>query len=179
MTTLLKILTATFVVAATACATAPKTASERNELEVKANNTLGEMTARDPGLHNVLSSSIAYVVLPEIGKAGFVVGGAYGRGVLYEHGTPTGFVRLTQISGGLQAGAQGLAELIVINDPHQVAALKGSKFELGGNMSAVVLTTGASIAARFVNGVAVFQMPRGGLMAEAAIAGQQLKFEGG
>jgi hypothetical protein len=46
-------------------------------------------------------------------------------------------------------------------------------------MSAVVLTTGASVAARFVNGVAVFQMPRGGLMVEAAIAGQQLKFEGG
>jgi lipid-binding SYLF domain-containing protein len=179
MTTFLKILTATFVVAAGACATAPQSASEQHTLQAKATTTIGEMTAKDPNLHTVLSHSTAYVVFPEIGKAGFIVGGGFGRGVLYEHGTPTGYVKLTQLSGGLEAGAQGMAELIVLNDPSAVAKVKAGEFTLGANLNAVVVRTGAAAAARFVDGVAVFQMPRGGLMAEASVSGQKLSYEGG
>ena len=44
-------------------------------------------------------------------------------------------------------------------------------------MSAVALTAGAAGAARFEGGVAVFQLPKGGLMAAAAINGQKLNFQ--
>lgn len=179
MTRLLTMLAATFVVAASACATAPKTATERSTLESKATSTLHEMIARDPHLDKVVSSSVGYIVFPEIGKAGLAVGGAFGRGVLFEHGSAKGFVKLTQASYGLQAGAEGLAELIVFSDPMAVAKVKSGEFELGGNMSAVVIKEGAAISARFVHGMAVFQMPRGGLMVEASIAGQHLSYEGG
>jgi len=167
------------MLAATACATAPKTATERYSLESEATNTLHQMIARDPHLDNVVSHSAGYVVFPEIGKAGFGVGGAFGRGVLFEHGKPKGFVKLTQASYGLQAGAEGLAELVVFSDRMAIAKVKSGTFELGGNMSAVVIKEGAAISAKFVEGVAVFQMPRGGLMVEASIAGQHLSYEGG
>jgi lipid-binding SYLF domain-containing protein len=172
-------LATTFIVVATACATAPQTASDRSTLEAKAYSTLNEMTARDPHLHGLLYQSAGYIVLPEIGKAGYGVGGAWGRGVLFQHGVPVGFITLTQASAGFQVGAQSFAELIVISDPYALANVKAGKFELGGNISAVVITAGASAAARFAHGVAVFQMPRGGLMVEASVAGQRLNYSGG
>jgi len=40
----------------------------------------------------------------------------------------------------------------------------------------VVARDGASRAATYINGVAVFTMPKKGLMAQAAVAGQKFKF---
>src|SRR6185295_20379584 len=96
-----------------ACATAPKTASERRSLEESADATLGSMESRDPALKPLLDSAYAYAVFPDIGKGGAVVGAAYGRGVLFEQGRPAGYVELNQGSIGAQLGAQSFAELIV------------------------------------------------------------------
>lgn len=160
-----------------ACATAPKTTAERDSLEARADATLQSMKARDPGLTDVLQSSYGYAVFPEIGKGGMVVGAAYGRGVVYERGQKVGYVELNQGSIGAQLGAQSFAELIVFRDQFDLQRLKAGNFSLGGNASAVALTAGAAATARFQNGVAVFVVPRGGLMAELSISGQQLNFQ--
>ena len=44
------------------------------------------------------------------------------------------------------------------------------------NASAVAIKTGAAAAAKYEDGVAVFTMPRRGLMAEASIGGQKFTF---
>jgi len=178
MTRLISFITTFLVVCAVGCATAPKSGGEQQALINDANATLASMTTRDPGLHDLLARSAGYVVFPGIGKAAWGVGGAWGRGVLYENGQPHGFVQLTQASFGFQGGAQKLAELIVFSSNDALNNLKGGKFELGGNLSAVVVTTGAAAAARFANGVAVFQLPKGGLMVEASVAGQRLDYSG-
>src|SRR5690349_7564156 len=85
-----------------ACATVPKTPAERKNLEASADATLESMTARDPGLSNLLASAYGYAVFPDIGKGGVIVGAAYGRGVLYEHGKQVGFLELNQGSIGAQ-----------------------------------------------------------------------------
>ena len=41
----------------------------------------------------------------------------------------------------------------------------------------MALTAGAAGAARFEDGVAVFHLPKGGLMAAAAVNGQKINFE--
>ncbi|HVK86926.1 MAG TPA: lipid-binding SYLF domain-containing protein [Kofleriaceae bacterium] len=159
-----------------ACAHRPETASEQRNLEQRANATLATMQQRDPGLRNLLGTSAGYVVFPEIGKGGLVVGGASGMGVLYERGMPVGSVRLTQASIGALAGGQTFAELITIRDPYQVQRLKMGQFKLGADISAVALTSGAAASAA-TGDVSVFVMPRGGLMVDVSVAGQQLKFE--
>lgn len=163
-------------IAFAACATAPKTSSEKSELEHSAATTLATMVQKDPGLHGKLQSVAGYAVFPNIGKGGFVAGAAYGRGILYENGRSVGYVELNQGSLGAQIGGQSFAELIVFLSPSDVAKVKGGDFSLGANVSAVALTAGAAASAQFVNGVAVFVMPKGGVMAELSVSGQQINF---
>lgn len=164
------------VTAMTSCATAPKSQSDRDALVQQAETTLQTMRKRDVNLDSLLQSSAGFVVLPNVGKAGFIAGGAHGRGVLYENGRPTGFVQLSQASVGAQVGAQSFSELIVFQNRSAVERLKRGKFELGANASAVALTAGAARSTNFVNGIAVFVLPRGGAMAELSISGQRLQF---
>lgn len=159
-----------------ACAHRPDTAAEQRSLEQRANATLATMQQRDPGLRNLLGASAGYVVFPEIGKGGLVVGGASGMGILYERGRPVGTVRLTQASIGALAGGQTFSELIVIRDPYNVQQLKAGQFKLSGDISAVALQAGAS-ASGMLGPMSVFVMPRGGLMVDVSVAGQQLSFE--
>jgi lipid-binding SYLF domain-containing protein len=163
-------------VALSACATAPKSPSSRAELEHESLTTLSAMTARDPGLDAHLRSSAGYAVFPNIGKGGFIAGAAYGRGVLYEHGVKAGFIELNQASLGAQIGGQTFAELIVFQNPADVAKVKAGEYSISGNASAVALTAGAAAATQFQNGVAVFVMPHGGVMAEMSVSGQKLNF---
>src|SRR6188472_2064834 len=118
-------------VALASCATAPKTASERTELDHSASTTLASMIQKDPGLHGKLTSVAGYAVFPSIGKGGFIAGAAYGRGVLYENGRHVGYVELNQGSVGLQIGGQTFAELIVFLNPADVAKVKGGDFSVG------------------------------------------------
>ncbi|HET7506495.1 MAG TPA: lipid-binding SYLF domain-containing protein [Kofleriaceae bacterium] len=168
---------AALVIGIAACAGAPKTPAEQQSLEARAEATLGSMKSRDPGLPGLLGSAYGYAVFPDIGKGGVVVGAAYGRGVLFEHGHATGYIELNQGSIGAQLGGQTFAELIVFRDRFAVEKLKAGQFELGANASAVVLTAGASGAANFTDGIAVFTVPQGGLMAELSVSGQKLDFQ--
>jgi lipid-binding SYLF domain-containing protein len=160
-----------------ACATTPTTRAEERSLESRAASTLETMKARDARLGELLDSSVGYAVFPEIGKGGALVGGAFGRGVVYERGEPVGYLKLSQASIGAQLGGQTFAELIVFNDPRALARLKAGNFDMGGNVSAVALTSGAARAAQFEGGAAVFVMPRGGLMVDISVSGQEIQYE--
>jgi lipid-binding SYLF domain-containing protein len=162
---------------APACASTPKNPQEVATLESKASSTLAEMRQKDPSIDQALENAYAYAVFPEVGKAGFIVGGANGNGVLYEQGKPTGSVTISKASVGAQAGAQTFAELVVLKDQDQVNQLKSGSLDLGAHASAVVLKAGAGAASSTTGGTTVFLMPRGGAMVDASIAGQQIKFE--
>jgi lipid-binding SYLF domain-containing protein len=162
----------------TACGSAaPKSESDQYRLQDQAAAALQSMLTKDPSLRPVLDDAAGYAVLPDIGKAGLIVGGAYGKGVLYEKGGRfVGFVSLQQASFGAQAGAQAFTELIVFRDYRDVLRVKGSAWSMGAHASAVVLTAGAGAEAQFNNGIAVFVEPKGGAMAELSLNGQRLKY---
>jgi lipid-binding SYLF domain-containing protein len=173
---MLQLTTTSLLLALCACATAPRSQASRESLEARADATLREMRATDPGLGWMLDRAAGYAVFPSIGKGGVIAGAAYGRGVLYEGGRQTGFVDLSQGSIGAQIGAQTFAELIVLDTPDAVQRIKSGDFSISGSASAVALTTGAARTASFDQGVAVFVLPRGGLMAELSVTGQQINF---
>ena len=166
------------VVSAAACSSTPKTATERQTYEQRAETTLMEMEARDPTLRPLLDQAIAYVVFPSVGKGGVIVGGAFGRGILFENHQPSGFVELKQGSFGAQLGGATFSELVVLNDPYAVQQIKSGKFKFGANVSAVALTAGAGRAASFArNPNPVFTMARGGLMVDVSVTGQSLSYK--
>lgn len=159
-----------------ACASGPRSSSEQVTMMDKASATLREMRARDPGLNEVLQTAYAYAVFPDVGKAGLLVGGASGHGILYEHGVPTGNVHLEQASVGAQAGAQTFAELVVLRNQDEVSKLKAGKFDLGANVSAVIIQSGAAATTATARGNSVFILPHGGAMIDVSVSGQRIKF---
>lgn len=165
-------------VCAAACASAPKSAQDRQTLQQQANVAVGQMINRDPTLQPTLQHAYAYAIFPEVGKAGALfAGGAYGRGVLYVQGHPAGFVTLTQGSVGFELGGQTFSELLVLNTPQQVASLQAGQFDVGAQASAVIVKSGAAAQTQFANNVGVFVMPRGGLMAGISLTGQQINYQ--
>jgi lipid-binding SYLF domain-containing protein len=165
----------TFV--ATGCATSPKTPEQRQSLRSESSATLDAMAAKDSSVRDLLRRAHGYAVFPNVGKGGAIVGGAYGRGVVFEQEQRIGYAELNQASVGAQLGGQTYAELIVFETADALGRLKAGNFSLGAEASAVVLKAGAAGEARFQNGIAVLILPKGGLMADVSVSGQKLNFE--
>jgi lipid-binding SYLF domain-containing protein len=105
------------------------------------------------------------------------VGGAHGKGLVYEKTTLVGQATLTQASVGAQVGGQTFAELIFFETPAALQDFKAGKFEMSAEVSAVAAAEGASKSADYKKGVAVFTLPKSGLMVSASIGGQKFKYE--
>jgi lipid-binding SYLF domain-containing protein len=159
------------------CQTEPKSDTAKANLHDDAQATLDRYKREDPSLGDLLAKSNGYAVLPSITKAAFWVGGAYGRGEVYEGGAMTGFTDMTQASVGFQWGGQEYAELIIFNTPEALADFKNNKLQFGANASAIVAKAGAGGQAKFDNGVAIFVMPKVGAMVEAALGGQRFTYK--
>ena len=158
------------------CSTAPKNQGEKDALRSEADAALQKMTAQDSSLRAKVDSAYGYAVFPNIGKGGLVVGGSYGRGVVFEQGQFIGYADLTTVSVGLQAGGQAFRELILFQTKEALDDLRFGKLKFDATASAVAVNAGAAATADYRNGVLVFAQPTGGLMAEASVGGQEFGF---
>jgi len=141
--------------------------------------------------------SYAYLVFPNVGKGGLGVGAAHGSGRAYEQGKYVGDVKLNQLSVGLQAGGQAFAQMVFFEDKHAFEDFTKGEFEFDATIQAVAITASASASAgstgttssaaggkndastagKYRKGLAVFTVAKGGLMYQAAVAGQKFKFK--
>ena len=162
-----------FLMAVAGCSTAPKTTAERTKLQADAEQQVALARSTDPSIQPFFDKSAGYAVFPTIGKGGLLVGGAYGKGVLYEKGQPVAFCDMTQASAGLQLGGQAYTEFIFFETPKALADFKTGDYTLAAQATAVVLKSGASTNAKYSNSVAVITTDQSGLMGEAVLAGQK------
>ena len=161
---------------ASGCATAPKTAEGRAELNTKVRTARDNALKSDPGLKTFFDEASGYAVFPSVGKGAIGVGGAYGKGELYEAGQLEGYCTLTQASIGLALGGQVYTELIFFETGTALDRFKTGNFAFAAQASAVALKSGASANAKYSDGVAVFTMGESGLMYEASIGGQKFSY---
>jgi lipid-binding SYLF domain-containing protein len=68
------------------------------------------------------SKSYAYAVFPTIGEAGFIIGGAHGKGRVYAHDKYVGDTSMTQLTVGLQAGGQAFSQIIFFDREEDYSA---------------------------------------------------------
>jgi lipid-binding SYLF domain-containing protein len=163
-----------------ACATAPATPAGRDALLASADEALRRLVADQPALGSFfLPEAHAYAVFPEVAKGAWVLGGSYGRGVVYRGGVPIGHADVSGASVGFQWGGQAFTELIVFEDEAALRRFTAAGLSAALDVSAVILKTGAAASARYVDGVAVFVKPIGGAMVEAALGAQQFTFQPG
>jgi lipid-binding SYLF domain-containing protein len=140
--------------------------------------------------------SYAYAVFPTVGEGALVVGGAHGNGRVYVHGKWDGNVTMSQVSVGLQAGGKSFSEIIFFEDKRALDEFRSGSFEFGADASVVAITAAASASAgtsgtdsaasggkndattrgHYVKGMVTFEIAKGGLMGQVAVAGQKFKF---
>jgi lipid-binding SYLF domain-containing protein len=131
----------------------------------------------DPSLDKFFKNAKGWAVFPTVTKGAIGIGGAGGKGVLFEKGgTAVGKTSLTQVTVGLALGGQSFSEIIFFENDLALTKFKGGDFALAAQVSAVAAASGAAAAAKYTQGVAVFTAGESGLMFEASVGGQGFGF---
>lgn len=152
-------------------------ADEKSEAIADAQAALDAFMQEDNSLAGEIDGAAGYAVFNKIGKGGLIIGGAGGKGVVYDSGAPVGVTSLTQVTIGFQAGGQTFSELIIFKTEQALRDFQGGNFALSAQATAVAATAGAAATAPYTNGVKIITMVKGGLMYEASVGGQQFTFE--
>ena len=157
------------------------TASAQSEKDQKiiadADDAVATLLKIDPDMRDYFNKSAGAAVFPNVGKGGFILGGASGNGVLYEYGKKVGMCSLKKVSVGLQAGGEALIQVIFFETEADVEKFKEGDYEFDAGISATALTAGASVDMEYTDGVAVFTHTKGGLMGDISVGGQKFEFE--
>lgn len=114
-----------------------------------------EMTSRLPeeGIPPaLLRNAQGLAVIPNVIKAGFIVGGSYGKGVLLvrdDQGrwSPPLFIRLAAGSFGWQIGAQSTDVVLVFKTPRSIEGIVRGTFTLGADAAVAAGPVGRWAAA--------------------------------
>jgi lipid-binding SYLF domain-containing protein len=148
------------------------------DLRAESKQAIANFKNADSTLTTYMNNAAGYAVFPSVGKGGFIVGGARGKGIVFDkNGEAIGQSTMTQANIGAQAGGQTFAQLILFQTQAALDNFKSGKFSLGADVSAVVAAEGASKTARFKEGIAVFTLPTKGLMVQATVGGQKFTFQ--
>jgi len=151
----------------------------------------------DAGISNMFNSAYGYALFPTIGKAGFLVGGAYGKGRVYEQSKHIGNTAMTQATVGFQLGGVGFSQIVFFQDKRALTEFMNGNFEFGAEAQATAITAAAGASANtagssatasggknnastaggsYNKGMATFTITKGGLMYEASVGGQKFSF---
>ena len=148
---------ATLVTVAVCSVSLVARADSPNERVTKADAVYKELAA-DPrhGLPaNMLNQAVCVIVLPDVKKAGFIVGGEYGKGVMSCRSganfdgkwSPPIMIHSSGGSVGLQIGAEGIDLVILVMNPDGARAVMKGRAKLGADASVAAGPTGADAEA--------------------------------
>jgi lipid-binding SYLF domain-containing protein len=153
-------------------------AADRTALERDAHNVYQKLLATVPAAKALAKDAVAVLVFPRITKAGFVIGGQYGDGVLFKNGRAVGYYNTSGASYGLQAGAQQYGYAMFMMNEKAVNALnENNGFEVGVGPSVVVVDQGLGTAVTSttaLNDIYAFIFSQKGLMAGVGIQGNKI-----
>ncbi len=114
-----------------------------------------------------LNQAKGLIIVPSLLKAGFVIGGSGGSGVLIVKNHKTGqwsqpaFYTLGSGSFGLQIGAEAAEVIMMVRTQKAVDALFASSFKLGGDTSIAVGPVGAGAKSNIVADIVSFSRTKG------------------
>lgn len=159
-----RILTALIVTALSITCAAPpgkaQSPAQEQALVDHARSTI-EALKIDPNFSNfnsLLRQAKAVIVVPELIKAGFIVGGEGGSGVLLARNaqgrwSAPAFYKLGSASVGLQIGAQVSEVVLVVMNNRALDKLLQDRVTLGGDVSVAAGHTGSTLEARTTTNV--------------------------
>ena len=137
-------------------------ASDAADLVREAQKTIADFGANKefPTFSPALAKAKAVLIFPQVLKAGFILGGSGGNGVLLVRDAKSGgwvgpaFYTMGSASLGFQAGASSAEVVMIINSQKSLDSLYSNKVKLGGDASAAIgpkgVGTGTALNADFI-----------------------------
>jgi len=159
---------------------APDTARAATAAELNANghSALNRLYAQSDRARKYGNQARAILVFPKIVKAGFMIGGQSGEGVLLVGGKPAGYYRITAASFGFQAGGQSFSyALFLMNDSALKYLRKSDGWAIGSGPSVVVVDKGvakSTTSTTIAKDVYAFPFGQKGLMGGLGLEGSKI-----
>ncbi len=153
-------------------------AAGARELEQDARTALNRLYGSAPAARSLSKRAKGVLVFPSIVKAGLMIGGQFGEGVLFKNGKAVGFYNTAGASYGLQAGAQKFGyALFFMNDGALGYLGRSDGFEIGVGPSVVVMDEGMAkqtSTTTLTQDVYGFIFGQSGLMAGLGLQGNKI-----
>lgn len=166
------------VLALSGAISVPAWATGKAELDRSSQAALNKLVAKVPAAKALNTTAVAVLVFPKITKAGFMVGGQYGEGVLWKGGKAVGYYSTAGASYGLQAGAQTYGYAMFFRNERALDALTTADgFEVGVGPSVVVMDEGMGKSTTTTNlqdDIYAFIFSQQGLMAGLGLQGNKI-----
>lgn len=160
------------------CSASPPRAGQREILRTEVQEAIAEFKRADPTLQSYFDRSAGYAVLPKVAKGAFLLGGAYGRGMVFEQGGRfLGYCDMKQATVGFSFGGEYFREVIFFRYPQDLRLFTQGHFTLSAQATATVVSVGAAAKVDYRDGMAVFVQADTGLMVDVSIGGQRFEFE--
>lgn len=147
-------------------------------LDSEARVALSDLYAKVPAAKALGGKAVAILVFPSVTKAGLMIGGQHGEGVLMRGGRTAGYYNTAGASYGLQAGVQRYGYAMFFMNENAVKQLDAaSGFEVGVGPSVVVMDEGMAKTATTTtmkDDIYAFIFSQKGLMAGLGIQGNKI-----
>lgn len=160
------------------------TAHGPQKLVDKAASVVQEMVRNDPGIRPLLREAVGLYIIPEYGRAGFIIGGKGGAGVVVVRNrngwSAPAFYNTGGLSIGLQAGAAGGSIVYLLMDRKAIDTFtRGNKFSLnaGAGLSIVTYSTAGKVSTH--KGDAILWTNIRGAYAGATVGAQDIDRDNG
>lgn len=154
-------------------------ASMASEIDAEVNDALTRFSQEVKGSDSFLKSAKGFLVFPKVYKAGFVVGGEYGKGALRIGGTSQDYYELFSASYGLQLGAQARTIIIAFMTDDALSKFRNSsgwKVGVDGSVALVDIGAGGAMDTNTMRDPIVgFVFGQKGLMYNLTLEGSHMK----
>jgi lipid-binding SYLF domain-containing protein len=150
-------------------------------LDAQIGDAIKAFNTEIPGGEKFLKNSKGYMIFPSVIKAGFVVGGEHGEGILVDNNPEVAdqYYSMTSASIGLQAGAQKTTYIIVFTTSamlHNFKVSNGIEGSVDGSIAIAKWGDGKDISSlSFEKPIIVFAFNQKGLMYNLNIKGTKFK----
>lgn len=144
------------------------------QIDARVDATRDYLFGRYPGTRELSQRAAGVLYMPLVTEAGFIYGGAYGRGALRINDVTVDYYSATKASIGLQIGAQQYAHaLFFMTDEALAEFRRGSGWAASGDLRYATPEQGASIGKETteLDPVIPFVFGQQGLIAGATLAG--------
>jgi lipid-binding SYLF domain-containing protein len=152
-------------------------AKSAREIDVSVNVAIDRFYKKVANARKLVQSAKGMLVMPNVVKAGFIIGGEYGEGALRIGGKTVDYYNIAAGSFGLQIGGQAMDIILLFmeNDAlNDFRASDGWEVGVDGNVALITVGAGETATTTLANKpILGFVLDVKGLMADISIKGSK------